>query len=240
MNRRTKPIDSPQEIPSNLSDEERMNFLVERGVSERFLENAEEASEDERPRPRTKPINVRFDDFTLSRLKTLANNRNVGYQTLLKMFVQERLYEEEKRGAALPARSADEGAQKPSEDAEKRGAAKPRDWQSWAYEFVKENEGLLEDPDIDSIALSRLANNASAHLLELSQEIRRASAKEGYPAAQLRRMLKGYERLKKLTEETLALHEEKFGTSDEDIEGDVTEGAYDVVKEAERIVNESR
>lgn len=75
---------------------------MEHGVSESFLENTEEAPEDERPRPRTKPINVRFDDFTLSRLKALADSRNVGYQTLLKMFVQERLYEEEKKEVASP------------------------------------------------------------------------------------------------------------------------------------------
>jgi hypothetical protein len=46
---------------------------------------------------RTTPIAVRFDQFTLKRLKTLAASRNTGYQTLLKEFVVERLYEEEKR-----------------------------------------------------------------------------------------------------------------------------------------------
>lgn len=79
-----------------------MLFLEKHGVSEHFLENAEEASEEERPRPRTKPINVRFDDFTLARLKKLADRRNIGYQTLLKEFVIERLYEEEKREDAFP------------------------------------------------------------------------------------------------------------------------------------------
>jgi predicted DNA binding CopG/RHH family protein len=91
MNREPKPIDSPKDIPAGLSDEERMAFLEEHGVSEYFLENVEEASEEERPRPRTRPINVRFDEFTLGRLKALAGSRNVGYQTLLKTFVQERL-----------------------------------------------------------------------------------------------------------------------------------------------------
>lgn len=85
-----------------------MDFLMEHGVSESLLENTEEASEDERPRPRTKPINIRFDDFTLTRLKTLAESRNVGYQTLLKMFVQERLYEEEKREGVLSAGATQE------------------------------------------------------------------------------------------------------------------------------------
>jgi hypothetical protein len=46
---------------------------------------------------RTKPIAVRFDEFTLTRLRALAWRRNTGYQTLLKEFVVERLYEEEKR-----------------------------------------------------------------------------------------------------------------------------------------------
>jgi hypothetical protein len=46
---------------------------------------------------RTTPVAVRFDQFTLRRLKALAALRNTGYQTLLKEFVSERLYEEEKR-----------------------------------------------------------------------------------------------------------------------------------------------
>ena len=120
MNREKKPIDSPRDIPAGLSDEERMAFLEEHGVSEYFLENVEEASEEERPRPRTRPINVRFDDFTLRRLKSLAERRNVGYQTLLKEFVTERLYEEERRQGVLPV-----GGQAPeAESGEKRKAAK--------------------------------------------------------------------------------------------------------------------
>jgi len=46
---------------------------------------------------RTTPVAVRFDQFTLKRLKALAALRNTGYQTLLKEFIVERLYEEEKR-----------------------------------------------------------------------------------------------------------------------------------------------
>jgi hypothetical protein len=42
-----------------------------------------------RPR-RTNPIAIRFDQFTLARLKALAELRNSGYQTLLKEFVVER------------------------------------------------------------------------------------------------------------------------------------------------------
>ena len=50
---------------------------------------------------RTTPIAVRFDQFTLRRLKALAALHNKGYQTLLKEFVVERLYEEEKRAGII-------------------------------------------------------------------------------------------------------------------------------------------
>jgi hypothetical protein len=46
---------------------------------------------------RTTPIAIRLDRFTLERLRALAALRNTGYQTLLKEFLVERLYEEEKR-----------------------------------------------------------------------------------------------------------------------------------------------
>ena len=62
----------------------------------------------DRIRPgRTTPVAIRFDRFTLRRLKSLAALRNTGYQTLLKEFVIERLYEEEKRvGIIAPHESA--------------------------------------------------------------------------------------------------------------------------------------
>jgi predicted DNA binding CopG/RHH family protein len=50
---------------------------------------------------RTKPVAIRFDEFTLRRLKALAALHNTGYQTLLKEFVVERLYEEEKRAGII-------------------------------------------------------------------------------------------------------------------------------------------
>ncbi len=46
---------------------------------------------------RTHPVAIRFDDATLERVRALAHRRHKGYQTLLKEFVVERLYEEEKR-----------------------------------------------------------------------------------------------------------------------------------------------
>jgi len=46
---------------------------------------------------RSKPVQIRFTADTIRRAKALAAERNTGYQTLIKEFVTERLYEEEKR-----------------------------------------------------------------------------------------------------------------------------------------------
>ena len=46
---------------------------------------------------RTRPVSVRLDDDVLRRLKAVATHKHKGYQTLLKEFLVERLYEEEKR-----------------------------------------------------------------------------------------------------------------------------------------------
>lgn len=244
MSEHRRPIDDVSEIPTNLSDEEMIDFLDERGVSEAFLEGTPEVPEEERPIPRTKPINIRFDDFNLRRLKEMAARRNVGYQTLLKTFVTERLYEEEKRAELLSAIATGraEETRPSSEPSEKQKAGKPRDWQAKAYAFVRENEELLEDPDIDEITLSRLAQNSTSRLLEVSKEIKKANARPDYPATQLRRMMKGYNRLKAFSEKTLELHAEKFGQQElEEGQPDDSESAdyRSVIEEAERILQES-
>ena len=48
-------------------------------------------------RPRTRPVPLRLGDDLVARAKILAARRHTGYQTLLKEFIVERLYEEEKR-----------------------------------------------------------------------------------------------------------------------------------------------
>ena len=50
-------------------------------------------------------LSVRFDLDTLNRLRKVAKKKGVGYQTLLKQFVTERLYEEEKREGLIWGRS---------------------------------------------------------------------------------------------------------------------------------------
>ncbi|CAN5643510.1 MAG: hypothetical protein M3494_18685 [Actinomycetota bacterium] len=52
MGEEKKPINNLSDIPENLSDEERMDFLEKHGLSEEFLDKVEDAPEDEHPRPR--------------------------------------------------------------------------------------------------------------------------------------------------------------------------------------------
>ena len=234
MNQEMEPINNLKDIPADLSDEEQIKFLETHGVSEEFLEKAEEASEDERPRPRTRSINVRFDDFTLNRLKEIAERRNVGYQTLLKTFVLERLYEEEKREGALPTGENQE--QRISEKIDQ----KRRDWLNDVHEYIKEHEDLLEEPDLDSITTSRLARNSSSLLLELSGEIKEASRKKGFPPNKLRRMMKAFDKLKAFCERVLAVYEERFRSEEHDEADDLEGSASSAIEEAEKILRESQ
>ena len=92
-------VRSLDEIPPFASEAEESAYWQTHALSEELWDTLPPVPEDELPpqRPRTYSIAVRFDDSTLQRLKALAARRHKGYQTLLKEFVMERLYEEEKR-----------------------------------------------------------------------------------------------------------------------------------------------
>ncbi|MBI4729186.1 MAG: hypothetical protein HY775_06735 [Acidobacteria bacterium] len=92
-------IRSWDEVPAFASDEEESAFWATHELGEGILAAMKPGADRKlpAPRPRTRPIAVRFDESTLRRVKALASRRGIGYQTLLKQFVAERLYEEEKR-----------------------------------------------------------------------------------------------------------------------------------------------
>lgn len=77
---------------------------------------------------------------------------------------------------------------------------------------------MFDDEDLDSITSSRAIHNSTSLLLELSKEIRSASATKGYPPKKLRRMIKGFKRLEEFSSKALRLHKEKFGGLGEDLE----------------------
>ncbi|CAN5545490.1 CopG family antitoxin [soil metagenome] len=92
-------IYSHKDIPEFKSEAEEHDFWKTHVWSEEMMALAEPDPELPLPRPKTRSsiTSIRFEDDTLTRLKKLAGKKGMGYQTLLKEFVLERLYEEEKR-----------------------------------------------------------------------------------------------------------------------------------------------
>ncbi len=92
-------ITSLEEVPRFNSEQEEAAYWQTHALSDTLWATLPSAPEEDLPptRPRTRSVAIRFDDSTLQRMKALAHRRHKGYQTLLKEFVVERLYEEEKR-----------------------------------------------------------------------------------------------------------------------------------------------
>jgi uncharacterized protein (DUF4415 family) len=98
-------IYDPADIPDFESEAEESAFWDTHTYSEELLDKAQNVpleGDDVFPpaRPRSsvkRPISLRLDEDTLTRLKRLATKKRTNYQTLAKNFINERLYEEEKR-----------------------------------------------------------------------------------------------------------------------------------------------
>jgi hypothetical protein len=96
------PVNNPNEIPAFETEAEEHKYWKTHELGLGMFENVEPDPLLEqiptRPRTeRTRPVPVRFDADTLRCLRTLAARNGTGYQTLLKTFVMERLYKQEKR-----------------------------------------------------------------------------------------------------------------------------------------------
>ena len=97
------PVNDWSEIPSFKDEGEEAEFWRTHGLGEPLLDQMRPVDDDELPPPRarTRPVAVRFDDDVIKRLREVARLKGKGYQTLLKEFVVERLYEEEKRAGLV-------------------------------------------------------------------------------------------------------------------------------------------
>lgn len=87
------------DIPDFQSEDEEHAFWSTHQLGEELLNATQPLARDllPPPRERTRNVAVRFDETTLQRVRALATRRHLGYQTLIKQFVAERLDEEEKR-----------------------------------------------------------------------------------------------------------------------------------------------
>jgi hypothetical protein len=102
-----KTIESWDEVPAFADENEEAEFWATHDLGKRLLDQMQPVplngggvlppARAPLASSRTRPISVRLDDDVLQRLKVLAARKNKGYQSLLKEFVVERLYEEEKR-----------------------------------------------------------------------------------------------------------------------------------------------
>ena len=112
------PVQRASEIPSFSSEEEEARYWSEHELGDDLLESMEPLEEDVLPPPRkvARPVSIRFEQQVLERLRSLANRRGMRYQTLLKQFVIERLYEEERREGLVapePHRTTPAGRRRP-------------------------------------------------------------------------------------------------------------------------------
>lgn len=101
-------VERAEDIPTFASEEEEARYWSEHELGDKMLDSMESLGEEVLPPPRTvaRPVSVRFETQLLDRLRALARRRGVRYQTLLKQFVLERLYEEEQReGLVHPHRA---------------------------------------------------------------------------------------------------------------------------------------
>jgi CopG antitoxin of type II toxin-antitoxin system len=92
-------IQSWDEVPEFTSEADEAEYWGTHGLGQALLDQMSPLSSDDLPPPRppTRPIAINLDEDTLRRLRAVAYEKGKGYQTLLKEFVIERLYEEEKR-----------------------------------------------------------------------------------------------------------------------------------------------
>jgi hypothetical protein len=98
--KRMRTIQSPKDIPDFDNETEEREFWSHHEFGEGMLaEDDLDLSQGLKPsfvRP-TIQISLKLERDTKARLEAVAKAKNLPYQTLLKAFVTERLYEEEKR-----------------------------------------------------------------------------------------------------------------------------------------------
>ncbi len=93
---KTKPI------PKFQTEEEEQDFWSQTNSTEYVDWSQAKSSTFANLHPSVKTISLRLPEWMIAELKTLANKRDVPYQSLLKLFLAERL-EEELRLAGVPA-----------------------------------------------------------------------------------------------------------------------------------------
>lgn len=88
MNQKIKPI------PKFKNEDEERNFWATHDTTEYFDTNRPIALDLSELKPSTRSVTVRLPESLLLALKSLANKKDVPYQSLMKVFLAERIKEE--------------------------------------------------------------------------------------------------------------------------------------------------
>lgn len=98
------PVNDPDQIPKFKDETEEVAFWDTHSIGPGMIERGPVADDEMPPVRRataSRIVSARFEADTINRLRDLATQRGMGYQTLMKQFVVERLYEEEKRAGRI-------------------------------------------------------------------------------------------------------------------------------------------
>lgn len=81
-------------IPRFKNEDEERNFWATHDTTDYFDINKPIKLDLSELRPSTRPVTIRLPDFLLSDLKILAHKKDVPYQSLMKVFLAERVKKE--------------------------------------------------------------------------------------------------------------------------------------------------
>ena len=83
-------------IPDFQTDEEAAEFWDTHSFAD-YVQDTEPAEDVRFPRPKLKQISLRLAPTQVERLKRVAAEKGIGYQTMIRMWITERLREEAAR-----------------------------------------------------------------------------------------------------------------------------------------------
>lgn len=81
-------------IPKFKNEDEEREFWATHDVTDYFDTSKSVELDLSELKPSTRPVTIRLPESLLAALKTLANKRDVPYQSLMKIFLAERVKEE--------------------------------------------------------------------------------------------------------------------------------------------------
>jgi len=84
----------PKQIPEFKNEDEEREFWAEHDSTEYLNWNQAERTAFPKLKPSTKTISLRMPESMLNEIRVLANKRDVPYQSLIKVFLQERIDDE--------------------------------------------------------------------------------------------------------------------------------------------------